>query len=119
MRWRWVAGILWAAVGAWGFSRTVTNEFSSAGDYGLVAVLLVIAILIATGRGPGGFAAFLGALFSGFITFVIVMANIGSCSFICPPAWAIAPAAALTLASAMASREILRTRSASTDGPPA
>ncbi len=120
MRWRWVAGLLWSALAAWLVYVAVTREFPSVGDYAIPAVLLVMGVLMATGRGPAPFAAFLGVVFAGFFTAIFVLMNLGPCSLICVPAWLIAPGAALTLASVLAFREMTRRgRAADTGAPPA
>lgn len=108
MRWRWVAGVGWAAVAAWLLYVATTREFPAASDYVIPAILLVIGIVMATGRGPAPFAAFLGVVFGGFATGIFVLMNLGPCSFICVPAWIIAPAAGLTLVSVLAFREMTR-----------
>jgi hypothetical protein len=117
MRWRWVAGFLWSALAAWLLYVAVTREFPSIGDYVLPAVLLVMGILMATGRRPASFAAFLGVLFAGFMTALFVLWNLGPCSFICPPPWLIAPFAVLTIVSILAVREMTRRGKRPADAP--
>ena len=120
MRWRWVAGFLWSALAAWLVYVAVTREFPSVGDYAIPAILLVMGVLMATGRGPAPFAAFLGVVFAGFITVIVVLWNLSPCTFICPPSWLIAPGAALTIVSVLAFREMTRRgRAADTGAPPA
>jgi hypothetical protein len=120
MRWRWVAGLLWSALAAWLIYVAVTREFPSIGDYVLPAVLLAMGILVATGRGPAPFVAFLGVLFAGFMTVIFVLWNLSPCSLICPPPWLIAPGAVVTIVSVLAFREMTgRRRQADSGDPPA
>lgn len=120
MRWRWVAGLLWGALAAWLLYVATTREFPAVSDYAIPALLLVVGIVMATGRGPAPFVAFLGTVFTGFMTVIFVLWNLGPCSFICAPAWVIVPAAALTLVTLLAFREMTgRGRSADAGEPPA
>jgi len=120
MRWRPLAGLLWSAGAAWLLYVVVTREFSTVGDYVIPAVLLVMGIVLATGRGPAPLFAFLGIVFAGFLTVITVLWNLSPCSFICAPAWLIAPGAVLTVVSFLAFRETTRrARPADTGEPPA
>jgi hypothetical protein len=103
-----VAGFLWSAVAAWLLYLATTREFPSVSDYSIPGIMLVMGILLASGRGPAALVAVLGILFAGFITIITILWNLGPCSFICAPAWLIAPSAVLTIVSVLAFREMSR-----------
>ncbi len=108
MRWRWVAGIGWAAAAVLLLIQAVNREFPAVSDYLFPALLLVLGVLMASGRGPASFAAFLATGFAAFMTGLLVLWNLGTCSFICPSPWLIAPFAVLTIVSLLAVREMTR-----------
>lgn len=118
MRWRWVAGLLWSALAAWLLYLATTREFPAVSDYLIPAVLLVMGLVMASGRGPAPFVAFLGIVFAGFITVILFLANLGPCSFICPSPWLIPPGIVLTLVSVLAFREMTRRGKPAEPGAP-
>ncbi len=109
MHWRFAAGILWGASAAFMTTALISNPFTNAALYGLVALVLVTGVLIGLGGRRGVAVATLATGFTALMTVMMTLMALSNCSSIfCPPPGLIAVLGALSLVSFLAAREINR-----------